>query len=389
MKSISIHGEKTGIPLGRWVVILAVLVAYALVFPKLYGSIGNRAIPLSQFIGIGAGALLGLRGGLFFGLLTSITVGFLATNYAGYTLDQGKTVGIPVTILMLILSGGVGFCRDLILRLRSEVRERKRIEEELRQSKEKTEAASQAKSQFLASMSHELRTPLNHIIGFTELLLDKHCGGVNKIQEEYLDDVLKSGRHLLSLVNDVLDLAKVESGKMELSLSDTNPMVLLENTLSIVRDRAVKHHIALSLEAHDIPDLIRVDERKVRQIVYNLLSNAIKFTPDGGTVTLAASCRSSIDGGSKPVPEEEWTSPGCMEISVKDTGVGIRQEELGSLFEPFIQGKSAAVYGSPVGTGLGLSLAKEMVELHGGKIRAESAGEGKGSTFKFIIPISS
>jgi len=251
MKSIPFYRKKTGIPLGRWVMILAALVAYVLVFPKLYSSMGNRAIPLSQFIGIGAGALLGLRGGLFFGLLTSITVGFLAISYAGYTLDQGKTVGIPVTILMLLLSGGVGFCRDLILKLRSEVRERKRIEEELRQSKEKTEAASHAKSQFLASMSHELRTPLNHIIGFTELLLDKHCGEVNKIQEEYLQDVLKSGRHLLSLVNDVLDLAKVESGKMELALSDMNPMALLENTLSIVRDRAVKHNIRLTLRSEE------------------------------------------------------------------------------------------------------------------------------------------
>ncbi len=381
--------KRTGVPLVRWLIVLSALLIYAALFPLLYSSIGQRAIPLSQFITIGAGVLLGLRGGLVCGLLTSATIGLLATHYAGYTLDHAKTVGIPATFLMLVLGGGTGFCRDLIVRLKSEVQERKRVEKELRESKEKAEAASRAKSQFLASMSHELRTPLNHIIGFTELLVDKNCGEVNAVQEEYLNDVLASGRHLLSLVNDLLDLAKVESGKMRLDISDVNPLPLLEDTLSIVRDKAVKHDIRLSLEAHGIPELIRVDERKFRQIVYNLLSNAMKFTPDGGCVTLAASYPSS-DRDPLKATLGEGSGPhcDCIEVSVKDTGFGIKQEDLERLFDPFAQGDTPSAHGVTVGTGLGLSLAKEMVELHGGRMWGESDGEGKGSAFKFIIPIS-
>jgi PAS domain S-box-containing protein len=280
--------------------------------------------------------------------------------------------------------------------LEIEIMERRRTEEELKKAKEAADAASRAKSEFLANMSHELRTPLNHIIGFTELVVDKQFGALNKAQEEYLNDVLRSSRHLLSLINDILDLSKVEAGKLELEVTDVNLRMLLESSLTMVKEKALKHRIQLSVDIDSTPGTIQADERKLKQIMYNLLSNAVKFTPDGGAVTLLARHLSfkagywlTREGQTVLLPmgsdEGSKIQGGLMEILVQDTGIGISRGDLERIFDPFERVESLSGGRHP-GTGLGLSLTRRLVELHGGKIWAESEGEGKGSKFIFVIP---
>ena len=268
--------------------------------------------------------------------------------------------------------------------------------------KQAAEEANRSKSEFLANMSHELRTPLNHIIGFTELMLDKHFGELNEQQEEYLTDVYQSSKHLLSLINDILDLSKVEAGKLDLELSEVELKPILKNSLIMIKEKAMKHGISLSTSTDSIPETLRVDERKFKQIIYNLLSNAIKFTPDGGEVSIDASRVSClvrpglrwddpkylqiIDEGVKVLDLEERLRLPCVKIAVSDTGIGIEQKDHERIFKPFEQADGSASRHYQ-GTGLGLSLTRKLVELHGGKIWAESDGENSGSRFIFVIPI--
>ncbi len=278
--------------------------------------------------------------------------------------------------------------------LEMKVRERT---EDLVNAKDEAEAASRAKSEFLANMSHELRTPLNHIIGFTELVVDKQCGDLNEVQGEYLNDALQSSRHLLSLINDILDLSKVEAGRLELEVAEIHLRMLLEGSLSMVKEKAMKHRIRLLSDINGIPEAIQADERRLKQILYNLLSNAVKFTPDGGSVTLSARYLTFRDGqwltrDEQPVglpldrDDQLMRGEGLIDISVQDTGIGIKGEDLQRIFAPFeqVEGSSSRRF---AGTGLGLSLTKRLVERHGGRIWAESEGEGKGSTFRFFIPL--
>jgi len=282
-------------------------------------------------------------------------------------------------------------------RLQKEIAERQLFEAQLTRAKAEAEGASRTKSEFLANMSHELRTPLNHIIGFTELVADKQCGELNEVQEEYLNDVLQSSRHLLSLINDILDLSKVEAGKLELQVAEIPLPGLLGSSLNMVKEKALKHGIRLSKDVDGIPEVIQADERKLKQILYNLLSNAVKFTPDGGSVNLAARYLEfkdgqwfAGDGQSVGLPwdrDDSTISQGrLLEVSIKDTGIGIQGGDLERIFNPFEQLESSANRRYP-GTGLGLSLSKRFVELHGGRIWATSEGIGKGSCFRFVIPV--
>jgi signal transduction histidine kinase len=285
--------------------------------------------------------------------------------------------------------------------LKHEIRVRALTQVELLRAKEDAEQASRAKSEFLANMSHELRTPLNHIIGFTELLLDRKFGDLNEIQEEYLNDVDHSGKHLLSLINDILDLSKVEAGKLELELSNVNLKTLLEQSLTMVREKALNRGIQVSLFIDGVPESVMADERKLKQIIYNLLSNAVKFTPDGGELRLGARLVDCvvqpnserrdadhlqiIENGIAGRNPDGTDRAKCVEVSVADTGIGLRPEDQKHIFKPFEQADGSAGRRYQ-GTGLGLSLSRRLVQLHGGKIWVESLGEGKGSTFYFTIP---
>jgi two-component system cell cycle sensor histidine kinase PleC len=231
------------------------------------------------------------------------------------------------------------------------------------------ERSARAKSEFLANMSHELRTPLNSINGFSEVLYDEVFGPLNEKQRQYVHNVLSSGKHLLQLINQILDMAKVEAGKMKLALSSLPMKNILEEISMLVADMAAKKKIEMSIEiAEDLPD-IEADELKVKEIIYNLLSNAVKFTAEGGTIGMRAKRSNSK-----------------IEVVVWDTGVGIASENLERIFEGFFRVDSP--YSRLIeGTGLGLPLARKMVELHGGKLLVESKGLNCGTTVRFTLPI--
>ena len=266
--------------------------------------------------------------------------------------------------------------------LRQEIEERKRAQLETKNATMAAEAALRTKSEFLANMSHELRTPLNHILGFTELILDKRVGELNEIQEEYLNDVHSSSTHLLSLINDILDLSKVEAGKLKFRPMQIPIREILANSLIMIKEKAMKRNIAISKELDNIPESIHADDTNLKQILYNLLSNAVKFTPNGGSIHLAAKRLSNTD---VQVENDRTSSKDYIQISIKDSGIGLKKENLTKIFQPFEQVENASSRKFQ-GPGLGLSLAKSLVELNGGKIWAESDGEGLGSVFSFSLP---
>lgn len=266
----------------------------------------------------------------------------------------------------------------------SDISRRKRIEEVLQLAKDEAEAANRAKSQFLATMSHELRTPLNAIIGFSEILSDKTFGELNSHQLKYTNNILSSGRHLLQLINDILDLSKVEAGRLQLSRTSFHVSKALSDIEAIVKTLALKKRISLKFNIPPQMPKLFADEPKFKQVMYNLLSNAIKFTPDGGRVTVSASVESSPGTALAASP---GTAAQQIRIAVSDTGIGIQPHDHERIFKEFEQVDSS--YGrQQQGTGLGLALTKKLVELHGGNITVESTGvEGEGTTFTFTIPL--
>ncbi len=244
-----------------------------------------------------------------------------------------------------------------------------RMNDELRRLYTELEAASRHKSEFLANMSHELRTPLNAIIGFSQVLRDEMVGPVNEKQAEYLDDISSSGNHLLSLINDVLDLSKVEAGQIELEMHPFSLREALERGVVMVRERATEDGVRVAFDADPEVDVVDGDERRIKQVIFNLLSNAVKFTPAGGEVDVSAT-----------------RANGEVRVSVADTGPGVAPEDRDRIFEEFQQSETGV--GLREGTGLGLALSKRFVELHGGRIWVESE-VGHGSTFTFALPAGS
>ena len=245
-----------------------------------------------------------------------------------------------------------------------------RVRAELEATQEAVRVAHRTKSEFLAGISHELRTPLNAINGFSEVLEEQQFGPLNERQRRYVGHILSSGRHLLALINDLLDLAKVESGKMELDLTEFDIKSVLERGRVMVKQIALKHNIRLELQVPD--DVVRTslsgDRRKLMQVVFNLLANAVKFTPDGGRIVVEAR------------DESDW-----VVVSVSDTGIGVAEMDQERIFHEFEQVDSS-LGRRRRGTGLGLALCRKILALHGGRIWVESAGDGQGSRFAFTVP---
>jgi len=301
------------------------------------------------------------------------------TTFDNYEVEHDFAV-IGRRIMLLNarqIERGMGKERIILLAI-EDITERKEIEaglekahEELKTLATELRRTTRAKSEFLANMSHELRTPLNSINGFSEILYDETFGPLNEKQKRYVNNVLTSGKHLLLLINQILDMAKVEAGKMKLALSSLPMKGLLKEISLLVADMVSKKKIDMSLEISDDLPNIEADELKVKEIIYNLLSNAVKFTPEGGKIGMRANKTNS------EIAVEIW-----------DTGVGIAPENMGKIFEGFFRVDTPYARVTE-GTGLGLPLSKKLVELHGGKFSVESGGLNKGTGVKFTLPIVS
>jgi signal transduction histidine kinase len=272
--------------------------------------------------------------------------------------------------------------------------ELQQLNKELYLRRQEADAASRSKTDFLANMSHELRTPLNAIMGFSDIIHQGMAGPVTERQKEFLNDISESGMHLLTLITDILDLSKIEAGKTELEPETFSVKELIDVSLIMFKEKALKHHIKVAAEIDDTVTDITADKRKLKQVMVNLLSNAFKFTSDGGAVLVQAR---KLRGGEKMRRSEDrkmlssqlqsfpTSDADFVEISVTDTGIGISKENQQRLFQPFQQIETSLTR-KYAGTGLGLSLCRRFIELHGGRIWVESE-LSKGSRFAFIIPM--
>jgi signal transduction histidine kinase len=345
----------------------ALILNVALMITAYYGG-EIFVFALAPYIAVGTVLAMICRIGplLFHLALVAVANGFVITVRSDPGRNEPSTALAGFVVLMgcLAISAGVGSW--LVSRMRVVARREHEARRDAEDARAELEVVSGHKSAFLANMSHELRTPLNAIIGFSDLLDSGMAGDLTDKQREYVDDIRSSGHHLLALINDVLDIAKVEAGRYDLDLSHFPLSEAISESVRIMRDRAVEGgvDVQVSLDAN-LGDL-EADERKVRQIVLNLLSNAVKFTPSGGRVTVGAI---AMEGG--------------FQISVADTGIGIAPDDQERIFDEFQRTDRTR---SEEGTGLGLALARRFVELHGGRIWVESA-LGRGSTFRFTLPV--
>ena len=301
------------------------------------------------------------------------------TTFDNYEVEHDfTTIGRRIMLLNARQIHRVLGKEHIILLAIEDVTERRDIEnglekahEELKKLSVELKRAALAKSEFLANMSHELRTPLNSIIGFSEVLSDETFGPLNDKQKSYVSNVLTSGKHLLLLINQILDMAKVESGKMHLVVTCVSTKNLLHEISMLVEDIVSKKHICMTLDIDEnLPD-IEADELKLKEVLYNLLSNAEKFTPEGGKIHLRAQ-RLGSD----------------IEITIRDTGIGIAAENMVKIFEGFFR-VDTPYSRITEGTGLGLPLSRKLVELHGGALTIESAGLNLGTTVRFTLPVHS
>jgi signal transduction histidine kinase len=285
-----------------------------------------------------------------------------------YELDflakDGRKVSVEVNASVIDYEG-----KPAIMSIFRDITERKKAEYVL-QEKIKAETMNLEKSKFLANMSHELRTPLNAVIGFSEMLMLGTFGTLNEKQTKYVDNITSSGKHLLDVINDILDLSKIEAGRMELQPKEFDVPSTIEEVNMLLASMAVKKRIDISTDLADNTIVIEADKTKFKQVLYNLLSNSLKFTPNNGTVVVSANVKDEM-----------------LYVSVKDSGMGIAKEDIGAIFSPFRQLEEMS---SKVqqGTGLGLTLVKRFVEMHGGEIWVDSE-IGKGSTFTFTMPLKS
>jgi signal transduction histidine kinase len=351
-----------------WFVHIGALIVNAALLATAYSSGEVFVFVLVPYVAVGTVLAMICRPGPLFVHL--VLIAFANAYVIWVRSDTGRnepsTAVAGFVVLMGIMAVSAGCSAWLVGRLRVLARLEHSARRDAEDARAELEVVSGHKSAFLANMSHELRTPLNAIIGFSDLLDSGMAGDLTDKQREYIEDIRSSGHHLLALINDVLDIAKVEAGKYDLDLNRFPLSESILESVRIMRDRAIEAGVDIQVSLDPNLGEIQADDRKVRQIVLNLLSNAVKFTPHGGQVVVGATLENAT-----------------FQVTVRDTGIGIAAADQERIFDEFIRTDGAA---SAEGTGLGLALARRFVELHGGRIWVESA-PGRGSTFRFTLPV--